>query len=170
MHVRGLEKVNHSPIALRLAVALAALTFAFASAAHAEGDLFVPKPKPMDSAPKPAPEKSPAKPSPGAVLIGIWKLNAKGGLKCGDGTIQFSQSSSGRLEGFADVGLTDPSRDFREISVSASGSVTITYGFFFGDDPRVKTLRGQLDSSSSQIKGTEHGEHVDGCTFTMTKQ
>ena len=159
---------------LRRALIVVLLTLAASVMHHpalAQGDLFVPSPKPAEPEPKPkpAPKKSPTT-NLGAALVGIWKLNAKGGLKCGDGTIQFSQSSNGRLEGFADVGLTDPSRDFREISVSSSGSVTITYGFFFGDDPRVKTLRGQLDSTGSQIKGTEYGEHVDGCTFTLTKQ
>ena len=156
----------------RLALACALLLSPAAALAEDEG-IYVPPTKPAEEKPAPRPKAPAAPPVPDgrAALVGIWKFDAKGGLKCGDGTIQFSQSSSGKLSGLADVGMTDATRDFREISVSGH-TVTLTYGYFhfMNGDPRVKTLSGQLDESQTTIRGIQIGKDVEGCSFTMTKR
>lgn len=153
------------------AALLAALTW-FPAAAFAQ-DLFVPAPAPSEketTSSSRAPE-APVAPDGRAALVGTWKLDAKGGIKCGDGTIHFSQASSGALSGYADVGMTDPTSDFRDISVSGP-TVTLTYGYFnaMNGDPRIKTLSGQFDEARTTIRGVQLGQDVDGCTFTMTKR
>lgn len=155
---------------MRGALHIAALTLALLyTPAFAQDDLFAPAPKPP--ADKPSPAQAKAAPDGRSALAGTWKLDSRGGIQCGDGTIIITRNASGKLSGYADVGMTDPTSDFREISLSGQ-TVTITYGYanMLSGDPRVKTLSGEIDDALTTIRGTQFGRDVDGCRFTMTKQ
>jgi len=146
-----------------------------AAPADAEDDnIFVPEAPPPQSGPvDPAPKPEPKKPAPAASsrLVGTWHFDGKGKITCGDGTMVFSSTASGKLSGRSQTGQTKPTTDFQRIEVSGD-SVTITYGYIdLFNDAQTKTLRGLFDPGDDSIRGSQSGNAaIEGCTFVMKRQ
>ena len=139
-----------------------------------DDNLFVPEAPPSQpepSAPTPKPEPKKPAPSANSRLVGTWHFDAKGKITCGDGTMVFASTSSGRLTGHSQTGNTKPTTDFQRIDVDGD-SVTITYGYIdLFNAAQTKTLRGLFDAGDSTIRGSQSGNKaIEGCTFVMKRQ